>query len=211
MATFAALQARVSSRLKDPSNVDISAADVAAIINDALRHWAKHRFWFNTFEETVILTHNGNANDRFFVLSANADPENIFKEDGMVIDYAQTRWPLEKVSPAVYDTLNTEGRGIPYAWTYRNGGYELYWYPDQAYSLVVRGLKRYSDLSAGADTNDFTDHASDLLMYEALSRLYAEFRQDDKMEAYYSGRAQDQYMTLRKETNRKNATGRLGG
>lgn len=211
MATFAALQSRVSARLKDPNNEDISAADVAAVINDAIKHWAKKKFWFNEFEETVALTYNGDSDDRFLTLVTNVDPQQIFKENGMVIDYAQTRWPVTKVSSENYDAMNVEGRGIPFAWTYRNDRYELYWYPDQAYSLTVRGLKKYADLSADGDSNDFTDEAFDLIMYEALSRLYAEFRQDDAMEGYYTGRAKDQYVTLRNETNRRKATGRVGG
>lgn len=206
MATFAALQNKVSTRLKDPNNEDISAADVATIINDAVAHWSKKLFWFNEFEETVTLT----VNDPALPLVTNTNPVEIFKHGGIVINYAQTRWPLRKVSSEEYDAMNVQGKGIPFVWTYRNDGYQLYWYPDQEYSTIVRGLKSYAALSGSSDMNDFTEEAPDLIIYEALSRLYAEFRQDEKMEAYYSGRAQDQYALLRKETNRRKATGRIG-
>ena len=207
MATFAALQSRVSTRLKDPNNEDVSAADVATVINDAIQHWSKKQFWFNEFKEDVTLT----VNDPALVLVTNTAPVEVFKAGGMVINYAQTRWPLRKVSSENYDAMNVQGKGLPFAWAYRNDGYEVYWYPDQAYTVTVRGLKSYAALSGSSDMNDFTENALDLIVYEALSRAYAEFRQDDKMEGYYSGRAKNEYMTLRNETNRRRATGRLGG
>lgn len=203
MVTFEALQQRVSSRLKDPDNVDISVSNVSAIINDSIRHWSRKRFWFNEFQETVILT----AGNPVFALTTNPNPIEIFKKGGMTIDYGSTRWPLQKVSPKEYDEMNAQGRGIPFVWVYRNGGYEVYWYPSADYNLIVRGLKRYDDLVNNIDTNDFTNNAVSLIMYEALARAYAEFRQDEKMEAYYSARARNEFNILKEETNNQNASG----
>lgn len=205
MATFEAIQQRVSTRLKDPNNVDISVSDVSTVINDAIRHWSKKRFWFNEFEETVTLT----AGNPVVTLVSNPNPIEVFKKGGMAINYASTRWPLSKVTSAEYDNMNAEGRGIPFAWVYRNGGYEVYWYPNADYPLIVRGLKRYDDLVNNIDTNDFTNHAVSLVMYEALSRFYAEFRQDEKMEEYYSNRAANEYDTLKSETVKQNASGHI--
>lgn len=205
MATFEAIQQRVSKRLKDPSNVDISVSDVAATINDAIRFWSTRRFSFNTFKETVVLTEG----DPSVILINNPNPTEIFIQGGMVIDYASTRWEVTKVSSEEYDAMNTQVNGIPYAYTYRNGGYEVYYYPSSNYDLVVRGLKRYADLINNTDTNDFTDNAVDLIAYEALARLYAEFRQDDKMEAYYSARTKNEYRNLQRATRQDVATGRI--
>lgn len=205
MATFEALQQKVSTRLKDPNNVDIAVSDVAAVINDAIAHWAKRRFWFNEFEETVVLT----AGSPTVTLVTNPNPIEIFARGGMTINYASSRWPLTKVSPNEYDDMNVQGNGMPFAWVYRNGGYEVYYYPDQAYSLVTRGLKSYASLVGNSDTNDFTDNAVNLIVYEALSRFYAEFRQDEKMEAYYAARAENEYKTLKMQTNRLNSTRRF--
>lgn len=208
MATFGALQTKVSTRLKDPSNQAVSASDVADVINDAIEHWSKKRFWFNEFQETVTLT----VGSPTLTLATNT-PLYLFKEDGVVINYAQCRWPLAKISPAEYDEMNVEGKGLPFAWTERNNGYEVYWYPDVAYSAIVRGVKAYArfatDGSENSQSNDFTTNAADLIMYEALSRLYGEFRQDPKMEEYYSNRASNEYQTLKRQTRRDKATGRI--
>lgn len=206
MATFAEMQAKVSTRLKDPTNTATTTASVADVINDAIAYWSRKRFDFNEFQEVVTLT----ANDPTVTLVTNTDPQYILNEDGMVIDYAQTRWPLKKVSSAEYDAMNVEGRGIPFAWTQRNNGFEVYWYPDAAYSLTVRGIKSYPRLAdQSTATNDFLTEAPDLILYEALSRAYAEFRQDPKMEEYYSNRATNEYQSHKQKTRRNKATGQI--
>lgn len=204
MATFGELQTKASTRLKDPSNQAVSAADVAAIINDAIAHWNKKRFWFNEFEDIVTL----NQNDPILP-ALSVTPEYLFTTGGIVINYAQTRWPLKHVSSAEYDSMNVQGRGIPFAWTFRDNGFELYWYPDADYSAVVRGVKQYPALVNTGDTNDFTTNAPDLILYETLSRLFGEFRQDPKMEAYYTARATNEYKILKQRTRRGNGTGRI--
>lgn len=205
MTTLGTLVTRVSARLKDPSFTAVTRAEVVAVINDAITFYADDRFAFNEFEETVPLT----AGNPLLTLVTNIDPERIYNTNGIVINYASNRWPLNKISSEEYDALNVQGRGIPFAWTWRNGKYEVYYYPDAAYSAVVRGLKSYPPLALDADTNDFTDSADNLIMYESLSRLYAEFRQDDKMEAYYTGKAASEYRNLQKKKRNLVGTGRI--
>lgn len=212
MATFGELQTKASTRLKDANNTAVSSADVADVINDAIQHWSKKRFWFNEFKEDVTLA----VGDPVLpALPNNVTPLYLFQENGLVINYASTRWPLAKVSPAEYDDLNAEGKGLPFAWTQRGDGLaiELYWYPDVAYTAVARGVKAYDRFATNGNennlTNDFTVEAPDLILYEALSRLYGEFRQDPKMEEYYSNRAVNEYKNLNGQTRRNKATGRI--
>lgn len=210
MATFGEIQTKVSTRLKDPNNTSVSAPDVASVINDAIQDWATRRFWFNEFEETVQLVQNDPI---LPALPNGIVPLYLFKKDGIVINYANTRWLVKKISAAEYDGMNVQGRGIPFAYTYRNGQYELYWYPDATYSAVIRGIKAYDrfreDGSDDSQTNDFLTDAPDLIMYEALSRLYGEFRQDPKMETYYAARTQNEYQNALRQTRRLNGTGRI--
>lgn len=208
MATFGDLQTKASARLKDADNTAVSAPIVASVVNDAIEYWAKKRFWFNEFQETIALVQNDPK------LPALSTPNlYLLKNDGIVIDYANTRWPVRQISPAEYDSVNVQGRGIPYAFCQRNNGYELYWYPDADYSAIVRGVKDYArfaeDGSANTQTNDFTDEAADLILYETLSRLFGEFRQDPKMETYYTNRAKNEYWNLQRQTQRMKSTGRI--
>lgn len=205
MATLGTLVTRASARLKDPTFQAVSRAEVVAVINDAITHYKAKRFFFNDFEETINLT----INNPLLVLVTNPNPALIFKTGGIVINYASTRWLTTKVSSNEYDAMNVQGSGIPFAWTFRDGQYFLYYYPDAAYSTVVRGLKNYLPLVNDSDSNDFTVEAESMILYQTLSRLYGEFRQDEKMEGYYTGRANDEFKTLKSRTQDNNGTGRI--
>lgn len=197
---------RVTSRLKDPSFTSVTRAEIIAVINKAIEFYTEETFFFNDFTETVTLTQNDPA---LPALVTNPNPTLIFEKGGIVINYAQNRWPLTKVAVNEYDVMNVEGRGIPYAWTYRAGGWLLYYYPDAAYEAIIRGLKSYNPLVNDSDTNDFLNEGENMILYDVLSRLYAEFRQDDKMEPYYSARAESEKVRLKRKTHRLRRTGRL--
>lgn len=203
MANLGTLKSRVATRLKDPNYQAVSEAEVTNVINDAIAFWAKRKFWFNDVSQNVTLV----AGDPVLP-SLSTDLEFIYDTAGIVINYASTRYRVNKVSVDEYDAMNVEGQGIPFAFTYRNGQYVLYYYPDAAYTAIVRGIKAYTALANDNDTNDFTTEAESLIMYEALSRAYAEFRQDEKMETYYSARAQNEYTNLKRKTRTLAGSGR---
>jgi len=204
MATFGELKTKIANRLKDPSNIAVTDSQLGDVINESIQFWSKRRYWFNEFEETKALVSNDPV-----IPALTTTPLYIFKDGGMTINYASTRWPLTKISPSEYDDINDQGRGIPFAYTFRNDQYEVYYYPEQTFNLVVRGVEKYADLSASGNSNDFTINAPDLILYEALSRTYAEFRQDEKMESYYQARALNEHKAITARTSRNNSSGRL--
>lgn len=205
MATFAQMQTAVSTRLLDPSNTAVSAANVAASINEAIAYWKFRRFWFNTAESTETLTAES---------SVIPVPSDFLVEmpmnDGFVIEYNDMRYPLIKRNPRDYDEVYlANGFGLPTIYTLKSGVYHCYFLPDQNYNVRVWYLKDYDDLSQDDDTNDFTDQAANLIIYWALSKLHAELRQDEKMESYYSARALDEYGNLQIRSEKANSTGHL--
>jgi hypothetical protein len=204
MATFGELQTRVSGRLLDPNHTAVPAPDVAASINTAIDYWKQRRFWFNESEYVSVLSVNNPV--------VNDWPSDFLyeiREGGFTIDYSNMRWPLTKINSRQYDVMNTQGLGLPRYITARDGQHEVYLYPDQPYDLVIRYVKDYPDLVGINDENDFTVFADQLIMYEALARMSAEFRQDDKMEAYYKLAADREYKSLKQRTNSVFSTGRL--
>lgn len=202
MTTLATLKANISLRLKDENNVRVSAASVTSSINQAINFWKRKPFWFNEFEESITISSNS------FSLVTNT-PLFLFKNDGVVIEENDQRYPLTKVSSDEYDRMNNEGTGRPFAWVYRNDGFECFFYPDQSYTAVCRGLKDYAALSADGDSNDFTTETQDLIEYEALARLHGEVLQDSNMQTYFSGMATREYDNLMDFDGEKNSTGRL--
>ncbi|MDP9195210.1 MAG: hypothetical protein M3O22_00300 [Pseudomonadota bacterium] len=204
MPTFASLKTSAAKRLMDDSNTAVSASDVGDSVNAAIRFWKQKRFWFNQATATPTLTEDdpditGMPSAFLYELSQN----------GFVIEYASSRYPLVKVDNNFFDAKDSEGVGLPAIYTYRNGGYQVCPYPDQAYTLKLYYIKDYSDLSGDSDTNDFTAYADRLVLYEALSRLHGELRQDEKMEAYYSARAAAEYQNLQTRTAMLIGTGTL--
>lgn len=85
----------------------------------------------------------------------------------------------------------------------------VYPLPDRAYTVNVHYLKEYEPLVADSDTNDFTEKANRLILLWATANLTAEFRQDDKMETYFRGAAEDEYRQLRVMNDKMNGSGKL--
>jgi len=204
MATFGDLKTSISKRLQDTQGTAVSTSDVADAINSALKFWKKQKFWFN--EESAVLTM---TEDSALISGLPDDFQFELPESGFVIENSQIKYRLKKVPPTQYDYEDIEGNGIPDIYTWKAGSFFVYPYPQEAYSLNVHYIKDYDDLSGDSDTNDFTEYADQLIMYEALSRLHGELRQDEKMEAYYSARAQNEFSSLASFGKRKNGSGQL--
>lgn len=217
MPTFAQLKTIVSRKLIDPNNTAISASDVGQAINDAIRFWRYRRFWFNESSTTLTMDINdpfvlgyGNTNSSYPL--APVLPSDFLEElpkDGFVIQYSNLSYTMNKVHPREYDNQNVRGQGLPYCYTWRNGNYEFYWYPNLAYTLSVYYFKNYVDLVSDNDNNDFTNLADQLVIYEALSRLSGEDRQDLEMNNSYAAKADREYSNLERRTFKKTASGKL--
>lgn len=203
MATLAELRTSISARLLDVNNTSISSANIDEAINDSIRQYKKEHFYFN--EELITRTL---VEDNPEITNFPTDYLDCL-EGGFAIIHSQQRWPLQKVLPSQYDLENVEGKGIPYMITERAGKWYVYFYPDNAYTLQIYYLKDYAELSSDGDSNDFTNEAEAMIRYNALSRLFAEFKQDEKMEAYFTARAKSEYDTLIAQTQSRLGTGYL--
>lgn len=204
MATLADIRTKIAERLQDPSFTSISSASVDSVINEALRYYKYHVFWFNESVYTVVLT-QGNP----VVPSLPSDFLMELTSGGLTIHYSNLFYPLRKISSDVFDGMNVEAVGIPYVYTYRNKQVEVYFYPNIAYTLTIRYIKDYADLLTGTDTNDFTVYADRMITYNALSRIYAEYKHDPNMEAYYTARAKDEETNLKRRSDSLAGSGSL--
>lgn len=202
--TLADIRKNIGERLQDPSFQSISAASVDAVINQALSYYKYSRFWFNESLSTITL----NVNDPV-VPNIPADLLVELPNGGLTIHYSTVYYPLEKRSSEIYDSGNVQAVGLPYIYTYRNQQYEVYFYPNIQYTLLFRYLKDYNPLIENNDHNDFTDFAPQMITYNALSRIYAEYKQDPNMEAYYTARAQDEKINVERRSSGLTGSGTL--
>lgn len=204
MATLAEIRTRVAEVLQDPNFTSISSASVNAVINDSLRYFKYRRYWFNEAKTTLSL----NIADPL-LYGIPSDFLCELEKGGLSIYYSQRYFPLEKIPTEVYDLHNIQGRGRPYVYTYRNQQFEVYFYPDLAYDLILRYLKNYDTLVYDEDQNDFTIYADLMIRYDVLSRIYAEYKQDDKMESYFTAKRNDEERNLLKRSNALTGSGTL--
>lgn len=205
MATFGSIQTSVSKRLLDANNTAVDLSDVATAINDSVRYWKFRRFWFN---ETVF---TGAMTPQVSSIPFPADFLVPYTDsDGVQVVYGNTRYSLIKISSQEYDNMFlTNGYGLPRIYARVGGGYVTYPIPNIDYTIRVDYLKDYPDMTVVGDSNDFTIYADRLITLWTLANLSAEFRQDDKMEAYYRGAAQDEYKNLQVMSDKSNGSGRL--
>ena len=204
MATLAEIRTSIGVKLQDETFQSVSSASVDAYINDAIQFYKNQRFWFNEDEANITL----NINDPVLP-NVPSDFLQEVDDGGLVVVYNQFNYPVFKTTSSLYDAENIQGRGIPYVYTYRNGQFELYYFPDQAYLLKLRYLKDYPILSGDGNSNDFTVNAPNMIKYNALSRIYAESKQDDKMESYYTARANSEEASIKRRSSTLTGTGKL--
>lgn len=206
MATFGDMVTNVSEVIIDPSNTAVSVAQVKKYINKSIDYWKKRRFWFNEVNDTATLT----AQSPDFPYPTDFLVP-VIKDGGFVVEYGGVRWPLSKIDMPVYDQLYlSNGYGLP-RWYARNGDaeYQCYPIPDQNYTVRRHYLKDYEDLSDEADTNDFTDHASDLIEMWSAYWIVSRLRQDMGDGEGLQTQAMDQYRQLQVMTDKANSAGKV--
>jgi hypothetical protein len=205
MPTFSQLKTKIARKLIDPNSTAVSLANVGEAINDAIRFWRYNPLWFNEATATVTLVVGDPV-----VPSIPSDFLFEDEENGFVILYNQISYSLKKKHPKEYDLTSIQNAvGLPYIYTWRNGVYSVYYNPNLAYTMNIYYIKNYVDLVADGDSNDFTNYADQLIVYEALSRLTGEDRQDTAVGDSYFAKANREFENLKKRSRRHSATGRL--
>ena len=200
MPSFSQLKTDIADILGE-SYLDSQIGD---LINRSIRYYQKKRFWFNEESTSITLT----ASDPV-VPSIPSNFQYEIPDGGLVINYSSNRYKLKKVGNSEYDANNTQGTGLPYIYRNRDSSLELYYYPDQAYTLELYYVKSYSALSADGDTNDFTDNAEDLIVNRTLAYVYENFRKDTEMATYYRALADDEFKELQRVSNTRVSTGEI--
>jgi len=205
MTTLAEIRTWVSKRLQDPSHTAVSASDVDALINQAIRYWKDSRFFFNEVTDTATLT-QGDA-----TIPIPSDWLCPAIDNCFVIEYSGIRYPLRKVSEVEYNGIFlSNGVGQPNIFTKQaNSGYQCYPIPDRAYTVRRFYLKEYTALSGGSATNDFTTYAEALIKYTAVAYGSRDLRQDVQMYQAFIDQANTEEQALINVTRKNNATGSL--
>lgn len=206
MATLQQIREAVSRKSKDPDNQARSAAVVDAEINRSIQYYQNDRFWFNEVSTDITL-----VADQPTVPSLPSDFTSELQVSGLTLIDNQVRIVLNKILPDEYSIRNDESSGRPYYYTYRNGDLYMLPYPDRVYTLRLRYLQSYDDLVNDADTNGFTNNASDLIITHTLKNIYGEDKEDAERASYYNSIAKMEYDKLKLRTQKLEASGLIYG
>jgi len=204
MATLEQIRNLVARKSKDADFTSLSAPLVDAEINRSIRFYQNQQFWFNESLEVITLTADNNV-----VPSIPPDVITELQVNGLTLIDADQKIDLQKMATNLFIGRNNNQTGRPYAYTFRNGQYLLLPTPQQAYTLEFRWLKKYSDLVAGADNNDFTNNAEDLIMLHTLKNIYAEDKEDSERSAFYQSLEELEFKALQKRNDQRLSTGEL--
>ena len=203
MATFATIR----SRIADDINRSDLTSQINTAINRAISYYAKrYRFWFN---ETTA-TFNTVASQGSYT-STDTSITNIREIDYVKIAI-QSNNNYELV-PVTYKTLQDDNvsnhTGDPAEYAYYKENFFLYPVPNAAKTITVSYVKSYTDLSADADTNDFTEEAEDLIESHASAWVYARVLKDYDAATVSKAEEKEALAALMSETARMISTGRI--
>lgn len=209
MATFGDLISEVEEKIDQTllgTSPTVTTSPAAKAINRAIKYFEPERFWFNEASTSITLTSGDPV-----VPSLPSDFQFEVSNGGLAINYSSTRYPIKKISVGDYDRINHQGSGLPYAYKQFGGQIDLYFYPDQAYTLELRYIKKYTDMTSVSDTNDWTNNAERLIVAKALEDLYLDRRHSNASGLYglYAQKRQDEFQQLMDKTNQRSTTGSL--
>lgn len=204
MADFGTLKSSITRKLSDGDLVDPTQTEIGTAINSTINFYRKKRFWFNEQIFTTIL----NVDDPI-VPNIPSDFGQIIIPNGLSILDSNIFYPLVKITPLEYDSINVFGQGLPRFYTFRDNQFELYNFPDKAYQIKLYYYKKYVDLTNNTDTNDFTDNADRLVEAKSLADLFRDFREGFERTQIYENLARDEFNNLMDETYERSARGEL--
>lgn len=170
MSTFLDLQQRIAD---DLNRTDLTT-QIKTAINRAIIHYEKEPFWFKetsaTFSTIASQKAYSSTDTSITDILRIHLVEAVLNSANYEMDEHDIKW-IESKNPN-----DATGQPTDYAW-WQNKFY-LYLVPNAVYTIRVWYTKKYTALSADADTNDWTTYAEDLIEARARKWIYARIIKD---------------------------------
>lgn len=207
MTTLATLKAQIADDL-DRSDGSIDS-QIATEITNAIRHYQRHRFYFN---ETRDVTFSTVASQTAYDSTDAAAIPYAVRIDQAHITVSGQRHELTRRDfyelETLYDT--TAASGEPYEYAYYDQQVWLYPIPNAVYTVRLLGLFRIdgpaSDSEAG---NPWMTEAFELIRCRAKVYLAAHKLYDQQLAATMQAAEEDALRLLRKDTALRLGTGSI--
>lgn len=163
MATYREMQDRIN--LDYLNRTDLGNETKRAIVR-AIKHYEKHRFWFNLTSTALAV--------------GTASSTVAIPADFLALDYATVRDTsvdsivvIRSFDRIAYKNSNTSLSGVPAEIAYYRDALHFTPKPSSSTNITVYYTHSFPVLSADADTNAWTSAGEDLIVHHAAADLLA--------------------------------------
>lgn len=204
MSTFADIKARIADEL---ARTDLTSQINLATLS-AIQFYERKRWYFTETRAMTLPTVNG---QEFYGAADLSDIANLLKIDSIRITVSTTslyqliRKPYEYIEEI--NIGDTAYRGIPIYFAWYAQQIRLYPVPTAVYTLRISGVHLLTTLSAGTDTNNWTNDAEDLIRYRAKWDLYSNVIGDQEQAQAMKSNEAESLQSLIADNNSRDATG----
>lgn len=221
MTDFGTMQDRIANEVyqtADATNLSggLTTAQVQSAIQSAIKHYEREEFWFNQTTGTFATV----ADQEYYTSSDLADIATLVRIDSMKGTLGSTKLNIEQTTfEKIDDWQNGSVTAFPRHFAYYKENIRLYPIPDDAYTITMAWLKRFSALSADGDTNAWVDDAEELIRQRASADIRINILLDEGARAearslfgsgFLSVMEQPAYAALKRETRLRRSNDRLG-
>lgn len=189
-ATYLVLQEQIADELGDRqdllsplSDSSLTLSPIKNAIQSAIAKWEREPFYFNeAFTQSLFSTV---AAQEFYTTTDAAMIATSPYLLKLHILVNANRYTLELRTWQYLEdiSVNPANTGEPVDYAYMAEQLRFYPIPNGVYPVTLSGTKRFSNLSADADTNIWTQDAFDLIRSEAKLILAREVLFDDELSA----------------------------
>jgi hypothetical protein len=194
MPSYSEMRARIADELANDGA--ITAAQINYAIQDAIKHYERREWWFNS----NIGTFNTVASQELYTATDWPELASAVQIDAMTVTYNTVKSPMRAVSYVEIDDRQTGFvLAVPRNFAYYDQALRLFPIPNGAYPITVSYARRFTSLSDDDDTNAWTTEAEELIRQAAKSRIAANYLQADDLAARFGAMEQRAYANLLQE------------
>jgi hypothetical protein len=199
----------LKNRIASDLTRDDLTSQIASVVSDSIKFYARERFWFN---QTRTLTFNTVIGRQAYGAADLATIPNIIRIDALFLPQNQSIYPLDRYEPDDFEVISGGmlGGGKPTAYTFIDNTILLWPNPTAVYTMRLHAFYKLPDAADG-DTNAWTDDAEELVRSHAKMLLYMDVLEDDQNAQRMATKIPVLLDGLRSETSNRMATGRIKG
>jgi len=198
VATYADLIAQVHEDLL----LENHTAQISTAISTAIEVYEQERFWFNEIRATTTTS----SGQEFYDL-----PSDFIDIDTLTCAINNNTYPLiQRDFKTIDDWFITASTysGYPDSFCIYDEQLRLYPVPDGAYTMTIAYQYKPAALSAGTDSNSWTNDARNLIRFSADADVALNYRQDPKRYALFKQQEARELSRLRSRTAKSVMTGK---